>query len=199
MIWRQYFSPARRLDGDTGMLVNSIQFGKFMYNWNGHDFILYLVNGRDGTMSYPQVTNQYILSGTEQEADQLLLAAGKYNSVLHDEIWIFDGGYWQKSRELWASIQKSYWKDVILDPNMKKAIINDVETFFDSRETYERLNVTWKRGIIYHGPPGNGKTISIKAMMHSLYQREQPIPTLYVRSLVSVSVWRLLRKDFGVR
>ena len=30
---------------------------------------------------------------------------------------------------------------------------------------------------------GNGKTISIKALMHSLYMRPNPIPTLYVKSL----------------
>lgn len=34
-------------------------------------------------------------------------------------------------------------------------------------------------------PPGNGKTISIKATMHTLYSRPDPIPTLYVRSLTS--------------
>ncbi|RTE69722.1 hypothetical protein BHE90_015894 [Fusarium euwallaceae] len=32
---------------------------------------------------------------------------------------------------------------------------------FESRQTYARLGVPWKRGIIYHGPPGDGKTISI--------------------------------------
>lgn len=33
---------------------------------------------------------------------------------------------------------------------------------------------------------GNGKTISIKAMMHQLYNRkEDPIPTLYVKTLAS--------------
>ena len=30
---------------------------------------------------------------------------------------------------------------------------------------------------------GNGKTISIKAMMHSLYHLKDPVPTLYVRTL----------------
>ena len=34
-------------------------------------------------------------------------------------------------------------------------------------------------------PPGNGKTVSIKATMHTLYSRPEPIPTLYVRSLTS--------------
>jgi SpoVK/Ycf46/Vps4 family AAA+-type ATPase len=73
----------------------------------------------------------------------------------------------------------------ILDADMKESIRSDVDRFFSSRETYQNLKVPWKRGIIYYGPPGNGKTISIKATMHTLYERKDPIPTLYVRSLSS--------------
>jgi hypothetical protein len=35
-----------------------------------------------------------------------------------------------------------------LDPGMKANIRNDVDSFFDSRDTYERLKVPWKRGIV---------------------------------------------------
>jgi SpoVK/Ycf46/Vps4 family AAA+-type ATPase len=100
---------------------------------------------------------------------------------------VFDGGFWQKSQELYESVKKASWGDVILDEGMKKSLIGDHMTFFRSRESYSRLKVPWKRGIIYYGPPGNGKTISIKAMMNMLMKEERPIPTLYVRSLVSVS------------
>lgn len=73
---------------------------------------------------------------------------------------MFDGGYWQKSYDLWASTQKASWDDVILEQSMKDHIIADVDDFFNSRETYEKLKVPWKRGVIYYGPPGNGKTVS---------------------------------------
>lgn len=141
------------------------------------------VDGRDGTEYFSAVTNQYILSPSPTATNQLLLEAGIWNNELHSEIWVFDQGMWEKSFELWQSIQKSSWDDVILDKDMKDQIIADVDDFFSSRETYEKLKVPWKRGVIYYGPPGNGKTISIKAMMHALYQRKDPVPTLYVKSL----------------
>lgn len=115
-----------------------------------------------------------------------MLAACQYQDALHGEIWVFDGGRWAKSRELWKSVEHASWDDVILDEGMKMAIMGEVTKFFDTREKYARLKVPWKRGIIYYGPPGNGKTISIKATMHTLYKRPDPIPTLYVRSLTSI-------------
>ena len=38
---------------------------------------------------------------------------------------------------------------------------------------------------MFHGPAGNGKTISIKSIMHTLATRKDPIPTLYVKSAQS--------------
>lgn len=126
-----------------------------------------------------------MLSSSPTATNSLLLEVGKWNNELHNEIWVFDGGFWEKSTELWDSIRKASWEDVILDKSMKDQIIADVDDFFNSRDTYEDLKVPWKRGVIYYGPPGNGKTISIKAMMHALYQRKDAVPTLYVKSLSS--------------
>jgi len=123
------------------------------------------------------------LSSSVQATERLLLEAGRWTNSLHEEIWVFDSGRWQKSHELWESIQSAEWENVILDEDMKKSLIRDVDNFFNGRQTYQKLKVPWKRGVIYYGPPGNGKTISIKAMMHALYRRNDPIPTLYVRSL----------------
>jgi transitional endoplasmic reticulum ATPase len=185
LTWQLYVPPPSRLNGGSGAIANNILFGKYKYTWGDYEFILYLIEGRDGSGAYPLVRNNYIISSTSNSARALILASGDYGSALHGEIWVFDQGFWQKDAGLWNSIQHAKWENVILAESMKKAMISDINRFFDGRDTYKRLQVPWKRGIIYHGPPGNGKTISIKATMNMLYSRKEPVPTLYVKTLTS--------------
>lgn len=63
---------------------------------------------------------------------------------------------------------------------MKQQIQNDFQQFLDSREVYERYRIPWKRGAIFIGPPGNGKTHTLKALVNQLGK-----PCLYVRSFKS--------------
>ena len=185
LTWREFIPSSSRLSGPRGFLVEEVKFGKFLLDWQNKEYVVCIADGRDGGGAFPHVVNQYVLSASVEATNKLLYEVGAWGSELHNQIWVFDGGRWQKSAELWDSVQKSRWEDVILDEGMKRKIISDVENFFDSRDTYERLKVPWKRGVIYHGPPGNGKTISIKAMVNSLYKKKDPVPTLYVRTLAS--------------
>lgn len=70
---------------------------------------------------------------------------------------------------------------MILDEDQKTELTSVANKFFDSKATYEELGVPWKRGLIFYGPPGNGKTISIRALSHELYKRKDPVITLYVK------------------
>ena len=180
-----YVPPAKRLDGGNGGLAEIVRFEKFLYHWNTKEFLVYLVDGRDGQSSYPRISNQYIVSDDPSAVASLIKSAGAWTSSLHEEIWVFDSGFWQKDPALYQAISKSHWEDVILDHSLKEDLIDTIQRFFDSREQYRRLAVPWKRGLIFYGPPGNGKTISIKATMHTLYKRDPPVPTLYVKSLKS--------------
>jgi transitional endoplasmic reticulum ATPase len=183
--WERYVAPARRLDGGPGAIVDVPLFAKYLYKWRNEEFIFYIIDGRDGTTPYPQ-PKHYLLHPQREHSLMLMREVGRWGNELHEEIWVYDSGYWQKSRELFESIRNASWDNVILDEDMKKSIIEDHLGFFKARDTYAHLKVPWKRGIIYHGPPGNGKTISIKATMHQLYELDPYVPTLYVRSLMSV-------------
>ncbi|KIX96923.1 uncharacterized protein Z520_07037 [Fonsecaea multimorphosa CBS 102226] len=182
--WTLFIPPVKRMDGGNGIVADEVFFESYIYKWENLTFLVYFADGRDGLGSYPQVRNQYIL-GDKGAARTLVATVGRWESVLHDEVWVFNQGYWQKDPLLYRSILKSRWEDVILDKEFKDDLRDTVQRFFDSREQYNRLRVPWKRGTIFYGPPGNGKTISIKATMHTLYSRDPPVPTLYVKSLVS--------------
>ncbi|TPX10074.1 uncharacterized protein E0L32_001271 [Thyridium curvatum] len=181
--WTVFLPPARRLDGDAGVVAEKLVYGKMAYKWEGHDFIVYLVDGRDGSASYPSIANFYVLSADKQQTEAMILQVGKWTNELHDEVWVFDGGYWQKSQDLYNSVRNASWDNVILDPDMKKAIIEDHLTFFESRDTYEGLKVPWKRGIIYYGPPGNGKTVSVKVLSSFLIGEMQRGPEYSINQI----------------
>lgn len=162
----------------------------FQYVWEDKEYVVYYITYQDPFHSptrvfyilFPRTAENVTSDGHCSETDALILAAGKWTSQLHEEIFVFDDGDWNKSKDLYRAVASSSWEDVILSPDTKKSLIEDVHGFFDNRKLYAQFNVPWKRGIILHGVPGNGKTVSIKALMSSLYTREKPIPSLYVKT-----------------
>jgi len=186
--WRGYVRGQRR--GEAGRLGDVNFYAQYRYNWGKEEFLLY-------TVALGGTTLQYILKspghnetpmGHCAATDALLLAAMKALLGNEDEfVYVFDN-FWQRSHELWLEVQHASWDKVILDQNMKTELQDVAGRFFDSEEVYKRYGVPWKRGLIWHGPPGNGKTISIKALMKTLYDRKEPVPTLYVKVSCHVDV-----------
>ncbi|KAL8936951.1 MAG: hypothetical protein Q9216_004666 [Gyalolechia sp. 2 TL-2023] len=174
----------------AGRLKYSVDFAKYDYYWNDDYFQVYAADFWESDYSnvdfhwivYPRKEGD-IVNGQSQTVDKLIVAASKHIDQLKDEIWVYDRGYWRKNHKLWSSVQACSWEEVILNPDMKRQLIHDIEGFFDRKADYKSFAVPWKRGIILHGLPGNGKTISIKALMRSLASRPTSIPTLYVKSL----------------
>lgn len=74
----------------------------------------------------------------------MLLAAGVFAEQLHNEIWVFNQGYWDKDAGLWVEIQKASWEDVILEEDFKDAVKKDVYGFFDSEKLYKEYSLPWK-------------------------------------------------------
>lgn len=53
---------------------------------------------------------------------------------------------------------------VVLNSELKSAIITDIDQWRDSKSEYERRGIAHKRGHCYHGPPGTGKTTLARAI-----------------------------------
>lgn len=50
---------------------------------------------------------------------------------------------------------------IILDKGLMERVSDDLADFLKSREWYEGRGIPWKRGYLFEGPPGNGKSSSI--------------------------------------
>jgi len=172
-----YFAPPYRR-GDPGGLLASVQYGVFTVNWHSRTYLLYVTEFYEGSYSRP--TQLFFVHKDEQAIHDLLLASSEYAYQLHEEILVFVHGSWIKDKQLWQDIQSADWDDVILDATFKKRLQDDINGFFASEEVYKELSIPWKRGIIFMGPPGNGKTISLKAVM-----KASTNPVLYVRNFTS--------------
>ena len=56
------------------------------------------------------------------------------------------------------------WDSVVLDPSVVQLVRNDFESFFKREPWFREHGLPFRRGYLFYGPPGNGKTTVIKVM-----------------------------------
>ncbi|KAF2287323.1 hypothetical protein GH714_039632 [Hevea brasiliensis] len=57
---------------------------------------------------------------------------------------------------------------IAMDAELKQAVLDDLNTFMNSKEYYKRIGKAWKRTYLIHGPPGTGKSSLIAAIANHL-------------------------------
>lgn len=147
----------------------------FEVEWQGANLEVIVMHWQvDGMQT---AYHYWILAASKEIAESFLVAVCAWNVEVRGEVLVFDGGCWKKDRQLFKSIKGATLDNLILRGSLKQDIYDDLAQFFAARETYETYGIPWKRGIIFVGPPGNGKTHAVKAIINAIQQ-----PCLYVKS-----------------
>lgn len=112
----------------------------------------------------------------ESSTENVVLIGTKSNAALRKFHRTFDE-YAQtrarKTREIIVAngenipIPSISWDDVILPPGFAEDIRANVNGFFQSRERYRDLGIPYRRGFLFAGPPGCGKTLTLKALANN--------------------------------
>src|ERR1043165_3377060 len=142
--------------------------------WKGHLLDVILITWIEG---YYFRRHHWIVAEEQEVAEQFFDAVCDWSSAVRGEILVFENGYFEKDQQLLESISKATFDNLVLYGSLKQQIQDDFQRFFDSRDVYERYGIPWKRGALFIGPPGNGKTHTLKALINQLGK-----PCIYVRS-----------------
>lgn len=104
---------------------------------------------------------RFIISGfnAKKEITDLLHEAVRYSDSIKNDhvVKVFSNssyGDWNSPRD----IRSKPINKVVLNPKVKELITSDVIEFRNSEKWYMESNIGYKRGYLFHGPPGTGKT-----------------------------------------
>lgn len=143
-------------------------------SWEDHSFHV-LISHWPGDMG----TYHYTIIGETQGAlESFHGAVCEWAAhVEDDELLVFDVNGWNRDAALFYAIKSATLDNLVLRGTLKQDILNDISSFFEREATYKEYGVPWKRGILFVGPAGNGKTHAVKALVSRLEKR-----CLYVKT-----------------
>jgi ATPase family associated with various cellular activities (AAA) len=145
--------------------------------WKGDLLDVILVTFTRGC--YPS-RHHWIIANDRKLAEEFFADVCEWSSEVRSEVLVFRDGEWVKNKELYEAIKSATFDNLILRGGLKQEIEADFTQFFLSREVYKRYRIPWKRGVLFIGPPGNGKTHTLKALINQLGK-----PCLYVKGFKS--------------
>jgi len=85
-----------------------------------------------------------------------------------NRLTLFTVDRWGDEWRLADSKPRRSLDSVVLDEGVARHLHDDIHEFFSRREWYVQMGIPWRRGYLFHGPPGTGKTSAAFALAGEL-------------------------------
>jgi chaperone BCS1 len=112
----------------------------------------------------------------KRREDIRIQTIGSTPTLMHDLIQqIMQARSGARQRQIEVHMFSSYWRhacrrdkrsleSVVMRSEQRDRIVRDIQTFLGSREWYRTRGVPYRRGLLFYGPPGCGKTSLVIAL-----------------------------------
>jgi hypothetical protein len=143
---------AKTIVGDkTQYYINSCEYGVAIARQSNHPASLAKQMGHDRIENFFVLDNNTILY--------------KYSHWPKPSDKLPDGVYqlYNASYSDWLEPTKT--EDKFIGSSLNDDILKDMNLFLSNKDHYRKLNIPHKRGYLFYGPPGNGKTNAILSLV----------------------------------
>lgn len=133
--------------------------GEFSFEWQGHPIHLAHYEVRPDYRIERQLIAAYKDEASFETLCRRVFRFGRWIRGGRKVIEVLDGRSLPRP--------KVPWSDVILPAGMAADIQGAVEGFRLSRSRYREMGLAYRRGLLFSGPPGCGKTMAVRAAASS--------------------------------
>ncbi|MCC6528230.1 MAG: ATP-binding protein [Polyangiaceae bacterium] len=145
--------------------------------WEGHSLETVMATWELG---YNRESANWIIADDMATARAFATALTDFSAMPPNALLVFSNGCWKRDRDSWAAVRAARKEDLILPDDFLEQLGADARHFLSSRATYREFGLPYKRGLLFVGPPGNGKTACLRVLL-----RDLALPTLVVRGFTS--------------
>lgn len=100
---------------------------------------------------------------------------------LNGKLMVYRSKWVEDTDEIYQDIKKYTWDDLFLKQEVKDDIKHNVSSFFSpwGRDIYDTLGIPFKRGLLFVGEPGSGKSLTAKIIASTT----ENIPFFYITDI----------------